>query len=242
MSELDRFWAKSLGCREQDLNFNESKIVVRTEETDYNKNRAQKEIDIFQRKENTILSCSKEAENKLRKHEAELLDSSLAEEEIEKNGLKIKEMLGPAFLSYTKEEKFNKTESKNCRRLGQKDIEDLEELKHQADTKEIENSIGDSEIGEGPVFGKFADDNLVAVSSYSVWDQTIGFSNVFVKEEYRGKGYGKQVVSKSTKHILENNLIPVYRTLEKWSSSVRLAKSLGYTKYATTYLIKLKKL
>lgn len=242
MHELDSFWARSLGCNIEDLEYNESKIVARKEETDYNKNRTETEIDIFQRKGNTILSCSKKAENKLRKHEAELLDSSLAEEEIERNGLKIKELLGPAFLSYTKEEKFNEIEYKKCRRLRQKDIENLEELKQQADTKEIENSIGDSEIGECPVFGKFVDDKLVAVSSYSVWDETVGFSNVFVKKGYRGNGYGKQVVSKSTKHILEKDLIPVYRTLEKWSSSVGLAKSLGYTKYATTYLLKLKKL
>lgn len=150
-------------------------------------------------------------------------------------------MLGPAFLSYTTNEKFNKAESSNCRELTQEDSEELEKLKQESDKEEIENSIGEAEIGDSPVFGKFVDEELVAVSSYRIWDSKIGFPTVFVKEEFRGRGYGKEVVSKSTENILQNDLIPVYRTVEKWSSSVGLAKSLGYEKYASTYLIKLGK-
>lgn len=240
MSELDRFWGKSLGCREEDLNFNESKIVIRTEETDYNKDRTEEEIDIFQRNGNRIVSCSTEVEDKLRKHESELLEVDITEKKIENIGLKVSQLLGPAFLSFTTKRSFDRAESSNCRELKRPDAEDLEKLKQESDKEEIENSIGESKIGNQPLFGKFNDNELVAVSSYEVWDQVIGFPDVFVKKGFRGNGYGKQVVSASTEAIIENDLIPVYRTLEKWSSSVGLAKSLGYTKYATTYLIKLR--
>lgn len=117
----------------------------------------------------------------------------------------------------------------------------MKKLKQESDEEEIENSINDTKVGSSPVFGRFVNGELVAVSSYKVWNSTIGFPDVFVKQKFRGNGYGKQVVSKSTERILENELIPVYRTLEKWSSSVGLAKSLGYQKYATTYLLELKK-
>lgn len=241
MIELERFWAKSLGCREEDLNFNESKIVVRTEETDYNKDRTEEEIDIFQRNGHKIVSCSTEIEDKLRKHESDLLEADITEKNIENIGLKVSELLGPAFLSFTTKRDFDKAESSNCRELTQEDAKELEKLKQESDEEEIENSIGDAEIGDSPVFGKFVGEDVVAVSSYAVWNGTVGFPDVFVKDEFRGRGYGKQVVSKSTEDILENDLIPVYRTLEKWSSSVGLAKSLGYTRYATTYLLKLEK-
>ncbi|WP_414837077.1 hypothetical protein [Candidatus Nanohalococcus occultus] len=239
MNKLDHFWAKSLGCTEQDLNFKESKIVVRTEETDYNRDRSKTEIDIFEHQDSRIVSCSSALEEKLRKHKNTILNEDITLSNLENTGLEIKELLGPAFLSHTTEEKFRNTKAPNCRQLTQKDSKKLEQLKQRSDEEEIENSIGDAKIQNCPVFGKFIDKELVAVSSYQVWDQTIGFPDVFVKEEFRGNSYGKQVVSKSTEHILENDLIPVYRTLEKWHSSVGLAKVLGYTKYATTYLLKL---
>ncbi|MFB6100657.1 MAG: GNAT family N-acetyltransferase [Candidatus Nanohalobium sp.] len=67
-------------------------------------------------------------------------------------------------------------------------------------------------------------------------------TGVFVSEEYRGEGFGKEVVSKAAGDALEKDLIPCYRTLEKWRNSVNLAKSLGFEKYATTYLLKLAEL
>lgn len=242
MTDLDSFWAETLGCREKDLDFNESKIVVKQEETDYNKDRSIKQIDIFELKANRIVSCSNELEEKLREHKDTLFNEEITQSNLENTGLEIEEFLGPAFLSYTTEDLFKGAEASNCRQLTQKDQEKLDKLKQESDEEEIENSIGDAEIQSRPVFGKFIRKELVAVSSYVVWDQTIGFPDVFVKEKFRGNGYGKQVVSKSTEHILENNLIPVYRTIENWDYSVKLAKSLGYKKYATTYLLKLKKL
>lgn len=240
MSNIDSFWAKTLGCTEQDLDFNKSKVVVKEEETDYNKDRNKAQIDIFERKSNRIVSCYNELEEKLREHKETLFNEEITQSNLENTGLEIEEFLGPAFLSYTTEDLFKDAETPNCRQLTQKDREKLDELKQESDDEEIDNSIGDTEIQDRPIFGKFIEDELVAVSSYIVWDQIIGFPDVFVKEDFRGNGYGRQVVSKSTEHILEKNLIPVYRTLEKWNYSVKLAKSLGYTKYATTYLIQLK--
>lgn len=239
MTDLDNFWARSLGCTEQDLNFNESKIVIREEETDYNRDRSKSEIDIFERKGNRIVSCSSELEEKLREQKNTILDEDITLSDLENTGLEIEDLLGSAFLSHTTEEKFRKAETPNCRELKQKDDEKLEQLKQESDEEEIENSIGEAKIQNRPVFGKFVDGELVAVSSYQVWDGTVGFPDVFVKQEFRGNSYGKQVVSKSTEHILNKELIPVYRKLEKWKSSVGLAKSLGYTKYASTYLLKL---
>lgn len=241
MNRLDSFWAESLGCEKRDLKFKESKIVVRTKETDYNDDRTKAEIDIFQRKDNRIISCSREVEDRLRRHELDLLKTDIKQKKLEEIGLEVEKLLGPAFLSYTTQGKFSKYKSRNCRELKQEDSKALKKLKQESDEEEIENSINDTNVGSFPVFGRFVNGELVAVSSYKVWNSNIGFPDVFVKQKFRGNGYGKQVVSKSTERILENELIPVYRTLEKWSSSVGLAKSLGYQKYATTYLLELKK-
>lgn len=101
MSDLDRFWAKSLGCKKRDLKFKESKIVVRTEETDYNDDRTKAEIDIFQREDNRIISCSREVEDRLRRHEPDLLNADIKQKKLEEIGLEVEKLLGPAFLSYT---------------------------------------------------------------------------------------------------------------------------------------------
>lgn len=238
---LDSFWAKSLGCEKEDLKFGKSKMVVRTEETDYNRDRTEKEIDIFEKDGRRIISCSEEVEPRLREKRREIFETDMAVEEFNLTSLKIKELLGPAFLSCTSEKDFNRVKTENCRKLNHEDSSMLQRLKHESDKDEIQNSIDNSQLEDSVIFGKFLENELVAVSSYAVWDNTIGFPDVFVKDEFRGKGYGKEVVSESTNHVLENDLIPVYRTLEKWDSSVGLAKSLGYRKYATTYLLKLGK-
>jgi hypothetical protein len=130
---LDSFWAKSLGCDEEDLKFGKSKIVVRTEETDYNRDRTEKEIDIFEKDGNRIISCSEEVETRLREKRRELFDTDMSVEELDLTGLELKELLGPAFLSYTSEKDFNRVKTENCRKLNQKDSSMLQRLKHESD-------------------------------------------------------------------------------------------------------------
>jgi len=236
MKKLDKFWAESLGCRKKDLKFKQSKIVSKKDETDYNKDRSENEIDIFIRDNTKIVSCSKKTLPKLEK---QILEIEISKKNLEDIGLTVKNLLGPAFLSYNTKEHFKKVDTENCRKLNKNDKKLLEELKQEADSEEISNSIEDYAIEQYNIFGKFMDEELVAVSSYETWNNTVGFPGVFVKKDYRGNGYGKEIVSGSTENILEKDLIPAYRTLQRWKSSVQLAKSLGYQEYATTYLVKL---
>jgi len=51
---------------------------------------------------------------------------------------------------------------------------------------------------------------------------------VWTHEDYRGRGYGKDVVTGVTNWCLDNELLPIYLVTEANIPSLKLAKSLGY--------------
>ena len=239
LDKIHCFWAKSLGGPKQKVENPQSGIYTRKEPTDYTSQHNERKVDIFLKEDAEIISCDEKYLSEVRKLEGNLSGLDMSESSLEEAGLQIDEILGPAFLSFTDSESFQPEERSSCRKLNESDEEKLEELKSNSDEEEIENSISDYEVSDN-LFGKFEDGELVAVSGYEIWDNEIAFLVVFVSENYRGKGFGKEIVSEAVEHSLKNNLIPFYRTLEEWSSSVDLAKNLGFEKYATTYLIELK--
>lgn len=236
---VSQFWADSLGCERKTLKDPGNGVYVRNVQTDYNSDHGERDVDIFFRKNQILVSCSKEVESRIAGLE-NLGELGISEPGLEKAGLDIEELLGPAFLAYADESIFEPVSSRNVRRLTLEDEPDLEVLRQKADSVEIDDSIADKAPEKDILFGKFVDGDLVAVSDYEVWDRKIAFISVFVAEDCRGNGFGKEVVSRASEDALENGLIPSYRTLEKWPASVNLATSLGFEKYATTYLVKLK--
>jgi len=62
---------------------------------------------------------------------------------------------------------------------------------------------------------------------------------VWTCDEYRGKGYGKSVVSAAVEETLKCEKLPLYSTSWYNIASIRLAESLGFQFYCENYAIKI---
>lgn len=235
--KINRFFSRTLGCPEDFMENPESDIFLREETTEWNEGHGKNSVDIFVRNEDKIVSCRPDALAEVQKLERFLPDLEVSETSLEEKGLEVEEVHGPAFLGFIDEENFHPVRS-DTRRISEEDAEQVSELKNQGDENEIEDSIGYFDLDDRG-FGKFIDGDLAALASYREWSGDFAFISVYVSPKFRMKGFGKEVVSQVSEAALDENLIPCYRTLEKWKSSVSLAKSLGFEKYASTYLIKL---
>ncbi|GAA0785833.1 GNAT family N-acetyltransferase [Hathewaya limosa] len=51
---------------------------------------------------------------------------------------------------------------------------------------------------------------------------------VYTNEQYRNRGYGKQVTTGILNWCIENNVLPIYLVDEKNTYSIKLAESLGF--------------
>ncbi len=125
-----------------------------------------------------------------------------------------------------------------CRRLRESEIESFVELKlglyphcdPDCQAKDIKRNIKD-----GIAFGVFHKGRLVSVSeapAIGPMQEAIEEVGVDTLPGYQRKGFGKAVISAMTKAILDVGRIPVYRCGAKNKASLRLAKSVGYVKYA----------
>jgi GNAT superfamily N-acetyltransferase len=238
LEKINRFLAENLGCPDNFLENPESEIFVRRETTMYNEGHGKNGVDIFVRNGEKILSCHSDFLGEVQRLEKFLPELEVSKASFEGKGLKVEEFHGPAFLGFVDEQSFQPVES-DARKLDEKDLEQVSGLKEKGNDEEIQNSIEDFHPEEDIGFGKFVDGRLVALSSFQKWGDDIAFISVFVSQEFRGKGFGKEMVSRACEKALNEGLIPCYRTLEEWESSVNLAKILGFEKYAITYLVKL---
>ena len=233
LEKINRFFAENLGYPEGFMEDPESNIFIRRDTTEYNEGHGKKGVDIFVLNEEKIVSCHPDFLGEIRSLEKFLPELEISKNSLEEKGLKVEEFHGPAFLGFVDEENFQPVSS-DARKLGEEDVEQVSDLKEKGDEKEIQNSIEDFDPEEDIGFGKFVDGELVALSSYREWDDDIAFISVFVSKKFRDRGFGKEIVSTACEKALNESLIPCYRTLEEWESSVNL----GFEKYATTYLVR----
>lgn len=90
-------------------------------------------------------------------------------------------------------------------------------------------------IQDGIAFGVFQDGVLVGAAEAPVvahMQDEVEEVGVDTLPGYRGRGYGKTVVSGATKAILELGRVPIYRSSITNEPSLRLASAVGYTKHA----------
>lgn len=125
-----------------------------------------------------------------------------------------------------------------CRKLRDSDIELYVKTKldlyPECDRNSLVRDI-QRNIKDGIAFGVFQEGRLVSVSEAPA----IGNMQDLIEElgvdtlpEFRRRGYGKAVISLMTKAILDVGRIPIYECSFKNEASIRLAKAVGYEKYA----------
>jgi predicted GNAT family acetyltransferase len=118
--------------------------------------------------------------------------------------------------------------------------EDEAALRSLADACEVEAwERAGIAFDEPNVLGCFVDARLVAAARYRpAWGQTAHIG-VVTHPAYRGRGYGRAVVSAATAQGLEAGFIVLYQTLVANAPSVALATGLGYQSYATHLAVRL---
>lgn len=88
--------------------------------------------------------------------------------------------------------------------------------------------------------GVFCDNHLVALASYEIWGDSIAHISIITHPKYRSRGFGSSAVAHIAARALADGLLPQYRTLESNVPSMRIAKALGFTKYASSLAVRLK--
>jgi RimJ/RimL family protein N-acetyltransferase len=89
------------------------------------------------------------------------------------------------------------------------------------------------------VFGCFVDEVLAAAGMLEPWGARLRHVGILTHPGYRGRGYGKAVVSAMTAHGLAAGGVLQYRTLQANLPSVGIARALGFQRFAQTLAVRL---
>ena len=152
-------------------------------------------------------------------------------------GAAVGRVVGPAWLGYADASDHRPAPTRGTRLLGEQDQSQLRRLAAACGPTAWEHSGIDS--GRPPVFGCFAGDTLAAAGMLEPWGDRLLQVGIVTDPAYRGRGYGKAVVSTMTAHGLALGGVVQYRTLEANLASVGIARSLGFQPFARTLAIRL---
>jgi RimJ/RimL family protein N-acetyltransferase len=90
-----------------------------------------------------------------------------------------------------------------------------------------------------PVFGCYAAETLAAAGMLEPWGARLLHVGIVTHPAYRGRGYGKAVVSAMTTHGLTTGAVVQYRTLAANRASVAIAQALGFQRFGQTLAVRL---
>jgi len=139
---------------------------------------------------------------------------------------------------YCQPEGLRAFECQACRRLGLADIPAFVRMKlamYPACDPECLARDLRRNIQDGIAFGVFEGDALVSAAEAPVvahMQDEVEEVGVDTLPGYRGRGYGKAVVSQATRAILEWGRVPIYRCRRDDEPSLRLATAVGYRRHA----------
>jgi RimJ/RimL family protein N-acetyltransferase len=151
---------------------------------------------------------------------------------------RIERIVGPAFIGYGVEG-LRLEDSVRARVLTADDAPALERLRAASSAEEWEH--GGSERAEtGALFGAFDAAELVSVASYQVWGEDIAHIAIATNPARRGRGFGKAAVALAAQRALQAGLIPQYRTLCTNTSSLAIARHLGFIEYGFSVAVRLR--
>ena len=223
-------WAERLGCPA--TAFEGPGVTVAESPTDGT-------VRLFRRRGSLVVAAPAEVREALADHRETLREADLpAVESVEcalaDLGRRVETVHGPYFLGYVDEPSFSPADTE-ARLLVGADEPAFDRLRE---------SVPDEEWARAsPVFrpgqtaGTFENGDLVAAGTLT----HLPFPDVgvVVDPEYRGRGYGRAVVSKitATAFDVDPNAIVRYRTEASLVASVGLAESLGYERWATSAVL-----
>jgi predicted GNAT family acetyltransferase len=95
-------------------------------------------------------------------------------------------------------------------------------------------------VDDADLFGCRVGDEIVAIAKYSMKSPDAAWLGVVTHPGFRGKGYGKAVVSAAMSDAFDLGHFVLYQTLLSNAPSVGLARSLGIREYAQHVAVRLK--
>lgn len=147
----------------------------------------------------------------------------------------IARMVGPAYIGYSDAASFRPVQQ-HARLLEPGDDAAYDAFRAQCPPLDWEH--GGSEFHPGTLAGSFSNDGqLVALAGYELWGAHLAHIAIVSAPAGRGQGHGCAAVSRLTAHVLDQGLIPQYRTLRANRRSIAIASTLGYAAYADTISI-----
>jgi GNAT superfamily N-acetyltransferase len=228
---VDRFWAASLGCSPESLYARQTLVVPHAGLGDFHG------IFLFLRNDLFAVSVPRTLLDRFRRSVERWSPAEIMQEDRVRSlvDCPVEQVVGPAFVGYTDGAAFCPALAGSARVLSPQDGPALTALRTACSALQWEH--GGSQLGDQPVVGVDADRQLVAVAGYQLWSRVIAPIAVITHPDYRGRGYGKVVVSGLTQEVIRRGLVPQYRTLEANTPSMAIAQALGFHRYATTVAV-----
>jgi GNAT superfamily N-acetyltransferase len=150
-------------------------------------------------------------------------------------GTAVDRVIGPAWLGYADASDVRPAPTLGTRRLTEQDLPALQRLAAACGPTAWEHSGIDPT--HPPVFGCFAGDTLAAAGMLERWGDRLLQVGIVTHPGYRGRGYGKAVVSAMSAYGLATGGVMQYRTLEANVPSVGIARALGFQRWALTLAV-----
>jgi len=144
---------------------------------------------------------------------------------------------GPCYQGYypKKSCELHKNSDGTVRKLSEADDPLLDALKRLVDPEAWEHSV----IAPGKVsFGCFQSGQLIAAACLDMWSKNVANIGLITAPSHRGMGYAKQLCAFATAFGLKKNYLMVYQTTLANSPAVAIAKSIGYTQYASLLAVR----
>jgi GNAT superfamily N-acetyltransferase len=152
-------------------------------------------------------------------------------------GAAVERVIGPAWLGYADTSDFRPAPTLGSRLLSDQDLPELQRLAAACGPTAWEHSGIDP--ARPPVFGCFAGDRLAAAGMLERWGDRLLHVGIVTHPGYRGRGYGKAVVSAMSAYGLATGGVMQYRTLHANLASVGIARALGFQRFALTLAVRL---
>jgi GNAT superfamily N-acetyltransferase len=152
-------------------------------------------------------------------------------------GTAVDQVIGPAWLGYADSSDFRPAPMRGTRLLTDQDLPELQQLAAACGPTAWDHSGIDPT--RPPVFGCFAGDRLAAAGMLERWGDQLLHVGIVTHPDYRGRGYGKAVVSAMSAHGLATGGVMHYRTLQANLPSVGIARALGFQRFALTLAVRL---
>jgi RimJ/RimL family protein N-acetyltransferase len=152
-------------------------------------------------------------------------------------GAAVDRVIGPAWLGYADASDVRPTPTMGTRLLTDQDQPELRRLASACGPTAWEHSGIDPE--RPPVFGCFAGESLAAAGMLERWGDRLWHVGIVTHPGYRGRGYGKAVVSAMTAYGLAAGGVMQYRSLQANLPSIGIARALGFRRFALTLAVRL---